>query len=433
MKQFFLVFLVSILFFGCSSSNDSSDSNTQPPPNLKPATVNHHKSSIPNLVVMVDFANITTTQTEAFWSSKIFGTNPGEANDYYAQNSYSTHFQLTQPIETYNTPNDGIIKVTLSTNHPNISINSSGFKNTIQQTLASALNQADSYIDFSIYDANNDGYLQNYELNIIFIFAGYEDAYEGKHVTNGVWAHSSCFSASKKYDGVEVSNCKKNGSYVVVGEQHNASSPHPATIGIIVHELGHALFKLPDLYNTAGSYGGIGGFGLMSSGMWGFKTGENPGATPVHMCAWSKTYTGWITPKEVSGPSTLTSTDQSGYDIIKIPIDSTHYYLLENRSVTGYDAGFKKILINGSSYQGGILLWKINNNKLTVDNFLYNNVNADTNNKGVDVVEAKNPVLNIISNYGSVDGFFFNPNATAYKSIFDGVSTPASVMNINIK
>ena len=61
----------------------------------------------------------------------------------------------------------------------------------------------------------------------------------------------------------------------------SGNSPVPAidaTIGVMAHELGHAYFDLPDLYDTTNTSSGIGAFGIMGGGVWGYKTlTEKPG------------------------------------------------------------------------------------------------------------------------------------------------------------
>jgi M6 family metalloprotease-like protein len=63
-------------------------------------------------------------------------------------------------------------------------------------------------------------------------------------------------------------------------------------IGVICHELGHAI-GLPDLYDYDGGSSGIGFWGLMGSGNW------NTPASPAHLCAWSREQLGWLDPVEI--------------------------------------------------------------------------------------------------------------------------------------
>ncbi len=63
-------------------------------------------------------------------------------------------------------------------------------------------------------------------------------------------------------------------------------------IGVICHELGHAI-GLPDLYDWNGNSSGIGYWGLMGAGNW------NTPASPAHLCAWSREQLGWLNPVEI--------------------------------------------------------------------------------------------------------------------------------------
>ena len=64
--------------------------------------------------------------------------------------------------------------------------------------------------------------------------------------------------------GVNSSYYGQNG-YSQFGELHGFSAgiSWDATIGVMAHELGHAYFDLPDLYDTTEASSGIGAFGLM--------------------------------------------------------------------------------------------------------------------------------------------------------------------------
>jgi len=72
-----------------------------------------------------------------------------------------------------------------------------------------------------------------------------------------------------------------------------------ATIGTLTHELGHNI-GLPDLYDRDGSSQGAGTHCLMASGSWANAPGEYPGASPTHLCAWSKIQMGFLTPTVIT-------------------------------------------------------------------------------------------------------------------------------------
>ena len=389
--------------------------------------------SLPTLIILLEYDNQPIVSNDATWSNKFFGYDEGELNDYYDETSQGK-FHLLPASENYNTQNDGIIKVHLSKNHIDTDIDGYDFFDLLAKDIADAIHKADNYIDFSRYDSNGDGALQTNELAIVLVVAGYEDAYAGRHILNGIWAHQSSLSPSQAptADGVSIFNANKHGRYAVFGERHGEDTFHDATIGIIAHELGHAIFILPDLYNVNSQTGGIGIFGLMGCGSWGRKTNdEKYGQTPVHMSAWSKSYIGWITPQVLSNTSaTLTQTASSEYNVIKIPISANHYYLLENRNDSGYDRGLRSL---EGDFKGGMLIWHINQTKLTRSHIQDNDVNTDNSDKGVDVVEAVDPVLDYEANSpGNAKALFYNPNRTAFAPKVTDISAPGKLMYLNV-
>ncbi len=104
-------------------------------------------------------------------------------------------------------------------------------------------------------------------------------------------------------------------------------------LGMMVHELGH-FFGLPDLYDThVGSRPAVGFFAVMATGFF-----NSVSRIPCSMSAWSRVFLGWDEPLVVTGDlndvvlrATELADDPSVPKIIKIPISSTEYYLLELR------------------------------------------------------------------------------------------------------
>ena len=394
------------------------------------AKVPHRKNSIPMLGILVSYNNIQITSSDTEWSRKLFGTDEHQLNHYYKETS-NAKFQFEKAMESSGITNDGIISIHLDKNHPDTDIDSYRFDIVTHPDLKKALIAVDNEVDFSMYDSDANGYITPDELLLTFIIAGYEDSYEGYHVTNGMWGHQSCvdYTNAPTLDSVSLMGCSHNGNYAMFGEKHDVKNPYDATIGIIAHELGHSAFSLPDLYNTHGYEGGIGSFGLMGAGVWTRQSNkEHFGNTPTHFTAWSKVYMGWVTPVEESGSTTLIETASNSYNIIKIPISANHYYLLENRNNNGYDKGLYDL---DGLFDGGIAIWHINENKLTTDNFWENDVNNDTNNKGVDLVEAQNTNIDTYSD-GGEKALFYSPFITAFGTKVTNISTRGSVMNLNI-
>ena len=398
--------------------------------NTAVSLVPHKKSFIPMLGILINYNNIHITSSVSSWSTKLFGKNEHQLNHYYAEVSNSK-FEFKKANETNGITNDGIVTVTLNKNHPNTDIDSYDFDLKMHPDLMDSLKVIDKEIDFSNYDSDANGHITPDELLLTFIIAGYEDSYQGYHVTNGVWGHQSCVNNeySPTVDGVTLMNCLSNGNFAMFGERHDIHDSHDATIGIIAHELGHSAFSLPDLYNTSGDEGGIGSFGLMGAGVWTRQSPkEEHGNTPTHFSAWSKIYMGWVTPMEESGSATLVESASDSYNIIKIPISANNYYLLENRNNYGYDKGLYSL---DGVFDGGIAIWHINENKLTTENFLENNVNNNVNNKGVDLVEAQNTYIDY-NRDGGEKALFYSPHIDSFGTKITNISTRDSVMNLNI-
>ncbi|HIC44341.1 MAG TPA: M6 family metalloprotease domain-containing protein [Sulfurimonas sp.] len=243
----------------------------------------------------------------------------------------------------------------------------------------------DSYIDFSLYDKNANGHIEVDELQIMFIVGGGEFA-AGDNASTSVHAHQFSFDPPPSHDGVTIMSYSNNGTYSVFGEKHGT---HFATIGIIAHELGHARWGLPDLYDRDDSSFGIGYFGLMSFGSWG-KTFEDDfaGETPTHICAYGKEDLGWGIPTLITESQNnilMHASHNLNHNIIKIPTsDDNIYTLIENRSPKGYDAGL--YTMENTPFQGGIAIWHIDKNQITFQN-------DDETQKLVDLVEANDPEL----------------------------------------
>ena len=424
-----LIFLIS----GCGTNNSTSTAETSPFIFETTNEVAVSKSSIPMLAILVNYDNIQIQSSDSVWSNKLFGKNEHQLNHYYMQTS-KNNFSFEKAKESARTVDDGIVAVLLHKNHPNTDINTISFNNSVYPDLSAALSAADSVVDFSNYDSNADGAITPDELILTFIIAGYEDSYEGRHVNNGIWAHENCIQNSliiPTLDSVKLMSCSMGGNFALFGERHNIQNPHDATIGIIAHELGHATFNLPDLYNTTNQdSGGIGFFGLMGGGTWTVQNKtEYFGNTPTHLSAWSKIYNGWITPTIENSTSTvLYETASLDYNIIKIPINSTSYYLLENRNNSGYDKGLYSL--NGH-FNGGIAIWKIDETQISTNDLFYNTVNANTAQKGIDLVEA---IYGKIDTGGDGDenALYYQGNVNSFKTLVSDISPRGSVMNLNI-
>ena len=400
------------------------------------------ETTVPLLVVRVQYSNYKFNSPANVWSDKIFGTKQGELNDYYNEISYGK-FRFTKARENYGV-RDGIVTVTL-----NQGLYDNYKYGQYDDIAKDALKLANPYIDFSKYDKNSNGKISRKELEILFINAGGENAV---NASPGVWAHSKGIGDHwyNKYElnGVRVMNEDYDGSFVVVGERYYNSQSGPlATIGLIAHELGHGIFRLVDLYDFDLSSAGIGNFGLMAHGSYGRKYGDDTiGMTPTHMTGWSKIQCGFVNPTVIdSSISNLAIADTVSvdYNLYKIPTGhSKEYFLIENRNNRGYDRGLYRL--NGAGYfYGGLSIIHIDDNKIE---------NDQDSHRRVDIEEATMAELNHKDDFnhrghkqnlfysGNVDSFtpYTSPNSNRYNGQSSGISITnisdrSSIMHLDIE
>jgi M6 family metalloprotease-like protein len=231
--------------------------------------------------------------------------------------------------------------------------------------------QADPTVDFSVYDEDNDGYIDL--VAVLHPLAG------GECGTSHIWSHRwvlPAWGVSWSGDGVTAWD------YMIqpaVGGSNGCTASQIMAIGTFSHELGHGMADLPDLYDTGSdpdTTSGIGHWGLMGAGNWNLPT------SPAHMMAWSKDDVGWVY------VDTVTATMQMARHIlnpiinsdtalrINIP-DANEYFLLENRHQIGSD-----LYLHGD----GLLIWHIDPDRIAARRNT-NTVNATLPN-GVDLEQA---------------------------------------------
>jgi M6 family metalloprotease-like protein len=321
------------------------------------------------LFILTEFTDRSGTYSEASFAS--FITN--NIADYFDKAS-NGNVTLTPANESYGTADNGVVGwVNVGYAHPN----SAGSTNDANRQMSKdAIIAADPYIDFSAYDGNGDGYVDSDELAVVVIAAGYETSYDGGSYTPTVWGHQWTLGwgsvDSPLVDGVRVGDYHAGtGGYAQFGEVHqsNVSNSHQATMGIMVHELGHLIFGLPDLYDIDGSSEGVGAFCIMGAGSWGkANTDTYSGETPVLPGAWTKYNRGWVNPSIGSGSTSIVATGSISVtetnSVYKLPTElPNEYFLVENRQPAGYDRGLERWL--GSGF-GGLAIWHLD--EVKVDN-----------------------------------------------------------------
>lgn len=280
----------------------------------------------PLLVVQVSF---TDQKMDHDFHSLVFGQSGQSVVDFYQKNS-DGKYHVIPARENGGTANDGIINVSVNQKQPDCHTSTDFNCSTkLDSVIAEAYQKLDPYVDFAAYDRNGDGQLDPDELSVMFVFAG-GDRSTGYFGRPSIWPHKGSHS-TVKVDGKNIME------YCVFGDYQTT---HQSTMGVIVHELGHLMLGLPDLYSYHHD-GSIGMWGVMAGGSWGRKPGDNyAGETPVNMSAWSKHAAGFTNPS-VSLDANTNIVVPNGESSV-VYLDS---YLkemgprlyVENRTLTDYD------------------------------------------------------------------------------------------------
>ena len=193
-----------------------------------------------------------------------------------------------------------------------------------------ALNEAcsllDPDIDFSAYDNDYDGYVDN----VFYYYAGHNEAEGGG--ADAIWPHAwSLFRYDGTFDGVRV------WSYACASEYKGSSGKKMCGIGTFTHEFGHVL-GLPDFYDTDGMDNGdaetLGSFSTMDTGCY-----NNDSRTPPRFNAVERNILGWMDEPEPLfnvGPLALESISQNKAYCSYTSNDG-ECFIYEVRDGTGWD------------------------------------------------------------------------------------------------
>ncbi|MDD6593814.1 MAG: M6 family metalloprotease domain-containing protein [Bacteroidales bacterium] len=232
----------------------------------------------------------------------------------------------------------------------------------------------DGQIDFSQYDRNLDGVVDN----IYVFYAGMGEATGGREYT--IWQHAGEVETLSDgqtftFDGVRINRYAcSNELRPILNTETGKNENHFEGIGTICHEYTHVL-DFPDLYDvTSSGYFTPGSWSLMDVGCH-----LNNARTPCNFTAYERMCMGWLNPEVL---------DATPRDIVLETVDNNvglrinsakpeeEYFILENRQQQGWDQ-----YLPGH----GLLVWHI-----TFDNDLWvsNKVNSNPYFQGIDLVEA---------------------------------------------
>jgi M6 family metalloprotease-like protein len=382
------------------------------------------------LMVLINFTDATLQPGAAtYWGNVVHSTTSQSVAQYYKDTSFNT-VAVTPVTSTQPGSPNGVVVINLPQAHPNCSKNC--LYSVESAWINSALAAAAPYVNFASLDTNLDNTISVDEALIYFVLAGYEASAGAS--TPSIWAHA--------WGGPGVSIAGKNiNHWALNGERYNGSTL--MTMGVVTHEMGHAMGGLPDLYDTSGSNGGLGIFSLMASGSWGAKTGEVGGTTPVGLDAWSRQYLGWSTPQEpvngslVSFSSPLLSPTASVM-LINSAVSTSEYWLVENRPPVGWDAGMATTF---GSWSGGLLIQHID---LNIGSKSANNFNRYVvgSHQGNMAVEPSTKTCSLVTPPGTWGGcvslMYYAGNSTTFNvgsnptsNYYSGAPSSVGVTNVS--
>lgn len=228
----------------------------------------------------------------------------------------------------------------------------------------------DSEVDFSIYDTNGDGYVDN----VYVFYAGFG---ENEGVGDDyVWPHAYDIhwrGQCPEHDRVKIDHYACSNELTTRSIDGNIKTH--SGIGTFCHEFSHVL-GLPDLYTTVYNDAFTPDeFSLMDRGSY-----NNNARTPPLYSIYEKYALEWEKPIDITEGAEVTMVPTvDGGKSYRITIDPTNpkeYYLFENRQQHGQDS-----YIPGH----GMLVWHIDYDQSTWD---YNVVNNTPEHQHVDIVEA---------------------------------------------
>lgn len=333
---------------------------------------------IPLVVLVVGFSNIDYSASYN-WKSTVFTASDSLAKYYTDQSFGKFTFVPAKEASAYGTggntnsydqKNDGIVHVKLNMPHEDwsLSLSTLGYINSLiseGKAIKAAILASDQYVDYSSFDADKDGLIENNEMALAVVMAGYEAAYDTTKPLGDqyyIWSHAWALSGVNYYDSSFTlptpDNVKVN-SFITIAE--NLTTNTQAHIGVLAHELGHYI-GLPDLYDTVGESSSpwynyeVGAVSVMANGVWGWNGSKY---VPSSFDAWSRCILGWVRPTVVQNGQYTVQSTQGNYNVLMVQTtNKKEYYLVENRQYSGWDVSLSNSYSNYAP-SGGLIFWHI--------------------------------------------------------------------------
>ncbi len=253
------------------------------------------------LVILVSFSDFSLTDEDTAqeyyyrsFNEKGFADNghAGSVADYFYDQSYG---QLSITF-------DVVGPVTLSQSIKYYGENdSSGSDKHVCELVIEACEMIDDEVDFSLYDWDGDGEVDQ----VFLIYAGYGENFSGAS-SYCIWPHEWQLSSGKSYSdgsGAQTYDGVKVDTYAMSCELFSYTGTTRDGIGTACHEFAHCL-GYPDFYDTSYNGGwGMQAWDVMDSGCY---NGDNClGTAPIGMTAYERWYAGWLEPTTLEDGMTV--------------------------------------------------------------------------------------------------------------------------------
>lgn len=282
------------------------------------------------LVILVNFSDVKmkAAHTQAAFNDMMNkegyneNGNIGSVRDYFKAQSYG---KLTIDF-------DVVGPVNLANGMAYYGENSGYYEDDVRpgQMVAEACKAVDSQVNFSDYDWDGDGYVDQ----VYVVYAGYGEAAVDAPA-NAIWPHEWLLEESDYGKKLYLDNVYIN-TYACSSELNGSSGSKMEGIGTMCHEFSHCL-GLPDFYDTNGNSFGMDSWSLMDYGCY-----NGDGYVPSAYTSYERMYSGWLEPKvldapcKIEGMQPITSAPEAY--IIYNDGNRNEYYLLENHQNESWDS-----------------------------------------------------------------------------------------------
>ena len=353
------------------------------------------------LVILVEFADLKmrSNHTRELFDRQFnekgfdFENASGSVYDYYYAQSQG-QFELTMDV---------VGPVTMPNNLAYYGANSDNDRNIrVREMVAEAFRQADEFADFTKYDWDNDGYVDN----VFLVYAGYDESYSGNS-EDYIWAHQWATQQPVLCDGVYAQQ------YACASEMfgwEQTGDTKICGIGTACHEMGHTL-GLSDLYDVDYS-------GANHPESWSLMSGGghlSNGQIPSNLTAFERVQLGWLQLKELTEDTQVSDlpslSDAEEAYVVYNPAYHNEFYVLENRQKTGFDSaqGGHGLMVFHIDFDKQVWDWNQPNDDVEHPRYVHIPAGGDYNNAASSPFPGTAKMTEL-TDYSHPTAILYNPN-----------------------